>query len=667
MRLKLNGPVPTRNSPSSLAYHLDLLRDPTTDAARRLRIAVLYAIVFTAYGDPRHDPIAHLETEVLPQWRTTPTSTLPLPDDPMFRDIAAASTGVDLQPLVDSLKRVLRYATPAPPYQTPIQIRVQAGILEGTRNSLRTEGRLFKDVLRDEKKSYLPYLEVGPPQISPHTFYALNGTIRFDDLQCFDGAATLDECEMVYDVEGLRILPILLSLSDGAVQGHTSPGRTAGVHIPCGVTGTQRVSLHRNEPRRWFLYRYAFSLVAYLGIRVITELTPADLFVSVAHLHDRPEDDEAQDDNPRDDPEGFLAMLSKVLAQILGVDRLANAQGFWTGHATDRNARWIKRNMAASLYAPLPKRFHIQSPVSDVVPRLALVVVSSRESDGIKGDAQQRLATVYGEVSEIARVDAHTVRVWRRDSFSGTYPLTELFTRPAAITDRIHALYQEGFRHILYIAQAPYTSLLQAARPDTHEGLYFLSVPILAECLQAHPDLQIYPVFRDHYPAVKINALGSDTLYVQDTRELTRVVDDRSGRRQMAVFLNLFSGQTGVGQAGNAYRYHGVISYATLLNVYGDILDDQALREALIHHVPEGNPLKDTLVLYLTLFHLSRYEVGVRPAIALKLDPYSDIIGSGSVGAWAVRQHAQPGLRFNFLAFLTEVRNATTMPGRPHA
>ena len=86
-----------------------------------------------------------------------------------------------------------------------------------------------------------------------------------------------------------------------------------------------------------------------------------------------------------------------------------------------------------------------------------------------------------------------------------------------------------------------------------------------------------------------------------------------------------------------------------------------------MHEVISLRALKDTLVLYLTLFHLSRYEVGVRPAIALKLDPYNDIIGSDSVGAWAVRQHVQPGLRFNFLAFLTEVRNATMVPGRPHA
>jgi hypothetical protein len=166
------------------------------------------------------------------------------------------------------------------------------------------------------------------------------------------------------------------------------------------------------------------------------------------------------------------------------------------------------------------------------------------------------------------------------------------------------------------------------------------------------------------------------SLYIQDTAELLRVVDDAA--RQMAVFLNLFSGSPGIPRragsvgAGGAAGvggaaaveleedavYHGVVSYATLLNAYGGILEERDLREALIHDTGGDNALKRLVVLYLSLVHLARYQVA-RREVMLKLDPLDEIIGDGSVGAVAVRRHLHAGLRFNYLGFLAEVRNST--------
>ncbi|HEU5199856.1 MAG TPA: hypothetical protein VFU32_09475, partial [Ktedonobacterales bacterium] len=312
----------------------------------------------------------------------------------------------------------------------------------------------------------------------------------------------------------------------------------------------------------------------------------------------------------------------------------------------------------------------LQHPLpADVLPRLALVVVSSRESDSLRlssPGAQARLSTVYGEVVGIERLDERTVCVQRRATFSGTYPASELYTNPPAILDQIHHLYEAGYRHILYVAQAPYSSTLHithkgrdAAAPGLEdEGLFFLSRQIITRCLQEKPGLHIYPVFRDQYHAMKLRRdLGADTLYIQDLADLVQVVDDRSQAQQMAVFLNLFSGHENTTSQDGADKYNGVVSYATLLNIYGSILNERDLRAALIHDEGGKNPLKNLLILYLTLFHLSRYEKREKGPIAIKLNPYESIIGDESVGAAAWQLHANRYLRFNFLAFLTMVRN----------
>lgn len=321
------------------------------------------------------------------------------------------------------------------------------------------------------------------------------------------------------------------------------------------------------------------------------------------------------------------------------------------------------------MYAPLPKVFTLQQAPPDVLPRLALVVVSSRESDSLRQsspDTQERLSTVYGEVVGIDRLDERRMRVQRRATFSGTYPAQDLYTNPTIILDQMHHLYQAGYRHILYVAQAPYSSTLHITRKgqdravagQDDDRLFFLSRQIITRCLQEKPGLHIYPVFRDQYHAMKLaRDLGADTLYIQDLAELTQVVDDRSQAQQMVVFLNLFSGHTNVASRDRADKYNGVVSYATLLNIYGGVLNERDLRAALIHDEGGKNPLKNLLVLYLTLFHLSRYEKQERGPIAIKLNPYEAIIGDESVGAAAAQPHANRALRFNFLSFLTMVRN----------
>ena len=691
MKLKLNGRVARYNNLSSFDYHLALLQKRyAAQPGHLVRLAVLYHLIFSRYGDPTYDPITALEQDVLPILQGDTSSTAgQAAVDRLFASIAASCQPARgaVNALAAALRAVVRQPTQAIPQRWDVQLNIREGILENAPAAILDEGRILRQgVFAPDRKDYLAYLDVGAAQVTSHAILTLRAQIAFEDIPCFETESLVETCNIGYKTNEWTILPTFLSVpsrplaSSDLTTTLNSPPQP-GLMIQCSAqihrNGTL-LAAHTSSLPQWFLYRYVVTLLAYLGIRLLASFAPDPerLFISLARMHRISE--QSGDDG---DPENFIADLSKVLAQMLSVDYLTNAQGLFqppapaTAGPSAQKQRvplpdYKVHNAATSLYALLPKVFTLQHPLpADVLPRLALVVVSSRESDSLRLNspgAQERLSTVYGEVVGIERLDERTVCVQRRATFSGTYPASELYTNPPAILDQIHHLYEAGYRHILYVAQAPYSSTLHITRKgqDTaapgpeDEGLFFLSRQIITRCLQEKPGLHIYPVFRDQYHAMKLRRdLGADTLYIQDLADLVQVVDDRSQAQQMAVFLNLFSGHENTTSQDGADKYNGVVSYATLLNIYGSILNERDLRAALIHDEGGKNPLKNLLILYLTLFHLSRYEKREKGPIAIKLNPYESIIGDESVGAAAWQPHANRFLRFNFLAFLTMVRN----------
>jgi hypothetical protein len=154
-------------------------------------------------------------------------------------------------------------------------------------------------------------------------------------------------------------------------------------------------------------------------------------------------------------------------------------------------------------------------------------------------------------------------------------------------------------------------------------------------------------MFFDKYYAVRLEDIAASSLYIQDTVELTKLLEDPS--KKSVVFFNLFNGMK-VGKEEERY-YRGVISYATLLNSYKGILDDEDIHKGLIF----DGLLKDDILQYLTLFHFSRYQKADKQ-IHIKLDPYDNLIGDKSVGKLSLLNHFKGKGEFNSLAFLTLVR-----------
>lgn len=666
MKLKLNGKVASLKVSSSFEYHLRLLRkEIKTRPERLVRLAVLYFVVFSNYADPTYDPIAALEQHVLPILQSdTTTSAGQQGVDRLLAQVAEQCKTAPVLKFAADLRHVLKQTTIAAPQSQQVSIRLREGIIETNPATILDEKKILKNVLSPNRKEYLAYFEVGEPAVTGQALFSLQAEIAFEDIQCFDTDGTVETCAIQYDAKGKKLLPVFLTATPGLPNPTEftqtpTPTIKAGVRIPCMTQTSYKgsvIDIHKTSPLQWFVYRYTFSLIAYLGLQLLASYQQEPVFISIARMHQI-----SEDEGENEDPEAFIAMVGKVAAHLLSADYVANSQGLQQSADVYR-----KRNAATSLYSVLPKTFSFQQELPEGLPHLALVIVSSRESDSVhqsKEEDPARLSTVYGEVIEFERQDNKTIRIQRTKTFSETYPSQELYTNPTVVLDQIHQLYQRGHRDIFYIAQAPYSSTLHITRlPEDSstmdpqsEGLYFLSREIIKRCMQEKPELHIYPVFRDQYHAMKIVELNADTLYIQDLAELMRVVDDQS--QQMAVFLNLFSGQQMIGSKDGVDKYNGVVSYATLLNIYGNLLNERHLRAALIHDEGGKNTLKNLLVLYLTLFHLSRYEAH-KNKIAIKINPYSTIIGDESIGARASQSHVNPYVRFNFLAFLTEVRTA---------
>jgi hypothetical protein len=178
-------------------------------------------------------------------------------------------------------------------------------------------------------------------------------------------------------------------------------------------------------------------------------------------------------------------------------------------------------------------------------------------------------------------------------------------------------------------------------------------------------NIKIYPTFCDKYYVInrkleqgegqnsRANLLRADSLYIDDIGELTTVSNDPSRRSQ--IFFNLFNGI----KVNPKAIYNGVMSYATLINVYDqDPTYDQYIWTDILN-TSSSNSMKKEILDFITLLHFSRYEKASQQKnpIGFKLDPYTDIIGDKSVGALSIFPNMNDGkARFNALAFLTVVR-----------
>lgn len=413
-----------------------------------------------------------------------------------------------------------------------------------------------------------------------------------------------------------------------------------------------------------FRYRFTFLLLTYLALVALADVaqhalaasaqgpTPRQMFVPIVRLH--------QHDHTNSTPqEEYIRGMAYAVTHILSTDHRSHTQGY--NIAQSKNSAYRARNAVHSLFSALPHRFQLpDTALPPVLDQLALLVVSSRESDR-KWRAESKRVLVAGSVTTVTRPTPQTVEINTTEHFAEIYTSTEAWNEPWAIIDRVKQLYDAGYRHIIYVAKALYTSTLHlTTQPE--EELYFFAPSILAAMLDGRSDLNIYPLFQGTYPSsrlVQYDALmshKSHALCTQELAGLTHLLQDPA--KQVAIVYQLANGR--IVNRSNGCSCN-ICWYAVPLNMHQDLLDSTRLRTALLADESSGTPnrYKDELFQLLTLYHFADYEAAAnKDETYPKLEPYQHLLGSDSVLALSIFPHLNGKGKFNGLALLSEARQA---------
>lgn len=519
---------------------------------------------------------------------------------------------------------------------------IKKGLLEEIDTILKTS-KFFQAVVENNPKATLQYITVEDAIANKKSICQFPVTMTFEDIRYFP-TQERQEFQMRYNIKDIPVLPVLLSpkgkRSKDIYKEHFN------LKLLVFPYNSERLSDSQNTKELSsmgvFAYKFTLSLLFYLCFVILLEKAPKNLFIPMVRLH---EGDEA---NPSH-AEKFMANLSKAVSHLLSEKYRSTSQGFRI--KVQPNGFKI-RNGLSSLYSVLPKKFDLTNfTLSPEVDRLAIIIVSSQDSDSRKrkrDDRALRKSNLLGEVIGINRLNDKIIQVEMLKTFSENYTTRRLYSQPAILDDIVTQLYQQGYRYFMYIAQAPYATNLHIIRQtEDDEGLFFMSRKLIETLKGDRSDIKIYPIFFDKYSVYSFLQNKGKSFYVQDTRDIENTIF-QDNAQEAIMFFNLFNG---IKVREEKNLYNGVIAYSTLLNVYQGILDDEDIRQGLISE----NTLKDTLLNYLTIFHFSRYEA--RQNISLKLDPYDKIIGDDALGAKSIFNHIEGSAEFNYLAFLTEVKN----------
>ncbi len=674
IKLKLNGHFRTYRS--VFEYYLKLL-DPRSDEHKEriesknihlqffiekvLKLALLYYFVFKNMDDPIYNPAQDVEAELLRYLRGNDSDAqAALQKQQRLCWLTTGLNGSLYHNNLETLRTCLRdfvasASSEFDSWPTQLYLSVSADILYQDEDRMRIEKKFFcTDALQEKGMGVLKYVTIEDASAAGNSLCSLPVSMTFEPMYYYNSHQEAEEqFSMAYKISSCHFLPVIYppNKNDNLVlcQEYYRPYK----HIEISYAPT----LPDTDPAPLFIYHFTYLLLNYLCLKTfhshaLSGLGPQKrLFLPLLRIHQRAK---ATQKEEKHGEEEFLRALSKTLAHLLcEQDALANAQGLHIDvlrNSQDKQNQSKLPNALSSLYSVLPKVFTL--PAQPQLDHLAVIVVSSRKCDAHK-DSPLYLSNIYGEVIGLRRYgETNRVQVVPLGTFSANEDSDNIYRTPTVLQDQAKKCYERGYKHILYVAQAPYSSSLHLTSAETAEEQFFMSGSIIQSLKGGLPDLHIYPVYCDKFYVVKISGRVVESLYVDDTSELRSLVNDPN--RSSVVFFNLLNGII-IGKEKMHRLYNGVASYATLINVYDDPIYDQDIRNHLLDSSQPGS-LKKEILDFLMLLHFARYERS-ESKISFKLDPYDNIIGSDSVGTLGTIDHMEAGVNFNMLAFLTEVRS----------
>lgn len=670
LKLKLDGKIQTAAAKSVLDYNLDLLNPDgikhqeelkngakkVNCARRTIEIAVLYFFVFagnkpTSPGfsndsDVEYDVINRFEQKVLPKLKSDDEEEKRKLFKGIIEGIQQCQTEEKINKLRILLTTKLKTFRPWNSRVYPIKINLKKGVLETDAKIIDQRNTFFRSDLKEQQKKALKYIAVSDASIDNSSICHLSGDLKIKEINYYN-TQDYQAFSMEYVTGKFPTIPIVLYPQATACNKIVNNNFKGKKIIQFSYKPDRLKELFNSDDNHnaAFIYRFVFSLLTYITIKNILDVATNNLkpklFVPILMLH------LGDKDEPREE-EVFMRATFTSLCHLINANHRASTQGFSVKNINNYKIK----NALSSLYNILPKKFNYsqQFPTSNI-NKLAIIVVASRECDrSWQGD--YKISNLMGEIIKLDTQKDGSITIYTSKTISNNYNSDLIYQDLDILSQEVDRLYQEGYRHILYIAKSPYSQTLNLTASENDENLYFMSASVIRNFKGNKEDLKIYPVFFDKYYVVSLQKIGRKSLYIQDAEELSNIVEDPS--KKVAVFFNLFNGIQ-IGKPEDRY-YNGVISYSTLLNVYDrSIIDTGEIYADLINN-DQARGIKTEILQLLTLFHFSRYEAD-STSIQLKLDPYQNIIGDHCVGALAIFPHMQPKVQFNLLAFLNEVND----------
>ncbi|MEM7713315.1 MAG: hypothetical protein AAF349_07000 [Cyanobacteria bacterium P01_A01_bin.68] len=700
IRLKLNGSVNSYHENSVLEYfsneinpdsqrHQEQLQDAVKAKFFKEKIlttACLYYFIFAVdesgnIDEKNYNPIPKFESDILNKLKPGTS------DDEVkevLRNIKQLLSNGSiwrvsqkLAALKTLLKTLLEKKDVLPSFSKSAQLCINKGILNKTSIKIINNRSFFRIDLNSENQSQakantreaLGYIEVKSPTVDPQSLASLSVTFSFEDVRYFpDGDK--QQFEMKHDISSIKGLPVVFSpIAEEPIEGKDENGepiiryklnlhpiydkhfrKEKIISIDYKSKRVREEIFQNSQSPEARIYRQVFTLLTYLCISVCREAISLDknsidekLFILIFRFHLKDEQESTED-------EIFLNSLSKSLAHILRRDCLADAQGLNIKNIQDSSFKFRVQQALSSLYSLVPKTFEFKGGYQPQLDKLAIIVVSSWLSDAVwnEKDKADRISNIYGEIIAINKISANSVKVEPVKTFADNQAHSKIYKEPEIIKDEISKLYQQGYRHFLYIAKAPYSRSLGITKLESEpDSLFFMSQDVIRYLKEDKTDIKLYPIFMDTYPAINLTQGTVDSFYIPDIDELAKLSEDKN--QQTRVFLNLFTGRS-VDQRRTIFN--NVVCYSTLLNVY-DVKDTKNILNGLLD---KNSPLQQTILQYITLFHYSRYEMNRN--IAFKLNPYSKLIGEDGIGTVSTYSYSNRNVKFNNLAYLTEIRSA---------
>ncbi|MBE9224907.1 hypothetical protein IQ264_05430 [Phormidium sp. LEGE 05292] len=697
LRLKLNGAVNAYNEDSALDYYMTEIdpnsqrhKEQLNDPARAknfkikvLKIACLYYFIFAVdengkIPDKSYNPIEKFEKDVLSKLKSDAIDDAKATDT-QVKDLLCKIKNLILNQndwqviskvnaLKSLLKTFLNQKEILEPFSKFVQIFINKSLLKKTPAKILNSRSFFSLDLNQEDQSKakektreaLAYIEVKPPEVNPESLTSLAVTFTFDDIRYFpDGEQ--QEFAMKHDIFGIKAMPVVFAPQQVKYttnnQGVTTEewdyhpiykqyfNNKKVIIIPYRYQNLRENIFNKIQSPEARIYRQVFTILTYLCLSICREQIADKLFIPIFRFHFSDITDTTED-------EDFLNSLTKALAHILRRDCLADAQGLNIKKfgMPDESFKFRVQQALSSMYSLVPKKFKFQSGYEPQLDKLAIIVVSSWLSDAVwdEKDRDTRKSNIYGEIILINKVSDTVIKIEPFKTFSDNEKHYRMYKEPTIVSDEITKLYQQDYRHILYIAKAPYTRSLGLTQFESDpESLFFMSQDVIKYLKQGKPDIKLYPVFMDTYPAINLTSGKIDSFYIPDIEELEKLSVDKSQKTR--VFLNLFTGRS---VDKKRTIFNSVVCYSTLLNIY----DPSDTKDIMMGLLDKDSTLQQTILQYITLFHFSRYEVNRN--IAFKLNPYSKLIGDEGIGTVSTFTYTNRNVKFNNLAFLTSIRSA---------